>query len=734
MQLLSSFVPLLIAAVATFFFGWALWGTLRYGYSLLKPRQEIVFVPFEGGASDDLNRLAPAILSAKLRELTSEQAQVPAGWGFLNVPHLSALPGEANKKVQFSLEMVDRIQLKVKDVDVSALIKFINAIFTPVSYELRGTLNNIPNAPSVTGRLVLRGNVEGSWEGVYREGPKPPTPAAAGSAPVTVKLTDEVMEDCLDQILYQMIFDFVNKPQFAQWRTELDAGRFRGFTFRNWQSLRAYVRGMRALRTYKDDLDHASLLEARDFFEMLTRYNPDDPYGLYFYGLALSENRQEAEAMVTFRELQRLLKSQAGTSVETTEFKQMRREAELNEAGALLRLYEEPRLKEAIGILDRLIADLLADVPDNLEPIPSEKLDGAKLLAAAYAQLGYTHGTRLSFMRRRAANAKEWEKTIEQKDSNLDKAEILRQRLEKHQASAEDQQQSGLLVSEEERRDLRFRINNARGYSIYRQAQLRFPVKSPDKSPDKDPNNAPFRAQCEEALGHLQQANADRPNHYEILQNIAMIYADRRYDPDGTHLAEAKHLFERTAKFVPNDYYQYEQLADIYWREVEPLSTAELVAQPIELGRAAALAALKERPQSGSARVNLARFAAKSWETGGRTDQQAEAALRAFDDALLLQGSWPELRNAHCAFLSKWAGKPDLTAAQLDNLAERALKYAGDTSFNPPPKTFVDMALQWIERSLKLTADFQTTPALKPEHERGEALKEKASHSLASAP
>src|SRR4029077_7061626 len=116
---------------------------------------------------------------------------------------------------------------------------------------------------------------------------------ARGKIAATAAPTNAVIvERLLDEILFQMLFDFIENRNFASWRGSVETNH----RFSNWQTLRAYVRGLQALRSYQDTLAYDDLVEALQFFESLSVFAPDDPYGLYFRGLALSENRQEREA------------------------------------------------------------------------------------------------------------------------------------------------------------------------------------------------------------------------------------------------------------------------------------------------------------------------------------------------------------------------------------------------------------------------------------------------------
>src|SRR5206468_11534286 len=205
----------------------------------------------------------------------------------LNVPLLESGPQQTEQTADRALAELDKIQLKIKDVDVSAIIRAFDSLLTPARYELRGSVVELPGSLSVICQLVRREKVIASWEA----GGKTST-AAAGEAASTATL-----EDLLDQVLYQMVFDFIHNAELKnEWKISITSAE----SFANWKSLRSYVRGLRALRSYQETLKPGDLKEASECFESLTKTDPANPYGLYFCGLALSEDRKEAQAVETF--------------------------------------------------------------------------------------------------------------------------------------------------------------------------------------------------------------------------------------------------------------------------------------------------------------------------------------------------------------------------------------------------------------------------------------------------
>jgi hypothetical protein len=184
-----------------------------------------------------------------------------------------------------------------------------------------------------------------------------------------------------------------------------------------------------------------------------------------------------------------------------------------------------------------------------------EKEFAAMLLPMAYAQLAYTYGTLFTL------------------GSTIAETELRTNSLDasKHAFTA-FQQVGKAWPSDQQRLEVERWIYNTQGYSKFRIAQ--YERRETLKTQRADQVDAHFKEKCELALADLHKANELLPNNYEVLQNKAMILDDRDFDPTGEYLAEAESLYERTTVFVPRDYYQYERLALICWRQLRQNPTA----------------------------------------------------------------------------------------------------------------------------------------------------------------
>jgi|GEM_PF-1864643 len=695
---LNNILHICVAGLVAVFAFWLFWRVFVFVASIVVPPREIVLVPFEAD-KDDQKKLAPAIISAKLQDLQTRSKEAPTGYGFLNIPLLLSVPQQAIAMPVQTTGVLDKIELKIKDVDVPALIKAASAILAPARNELQGSITLLPTSSIVTARLVRGDKIIGSWQAIAKH-------------PVAKDPTGDELEELLDQIVYQIIFDFMEKPKFKNWSAEAADTPSDGTAkenqgcghaqqarikpeethpFGNWQSLRGYIGGLRALRAYQDNLNHDDLQAAIESFESLSRFAPDNPYGLYFFGLSLSEDRQEREAAVAFEQLQRLLDRQK----EEAKWRQMRREAQLSEATVRLKFYKMPAAKRARDILTELIADL------EKQQAPADAAYTEKLLVVAYTQLAHTHSTMLALLRgeSRAKDDADVVSSITEVERNLGLAE---------RKFAEP---GKIWESERQKADVSMRMLNARGYGYYREAHF------------QANDDAEYQKHCREAIKKLEEANVARPNHYAVLQNLGMIYADEQYDPKGDSLDEAQGLFERTKKFVPRDYYQYEQLARIHWRRVDPLKTLDQAKPEIDAGRKEALEALKWDPNSGSALWTLALFARKTWEINDRKEgDDAVAALKAFANASESGKRSVKFENEYIAFLEELAHTRKNSAVGLNEITEYGIRFADNDEHKQRRSEVAKLGGSWVSQTLELTKAHDTKPELEAPYKRAQEL------------
>lgn len=554
-------------------FLWAFIYFLKFCVDRVLPPKEITLVPFEVNSVN--LKLAPEsppkILSAKLQKLRQEVGSKPGGYGFLDIPRLGAIPDEAKQRQNEILGKVQNLDLKIKEVDVNKLLDAIQTFFSPPKTTLQGQITELVDTLEIHCELVAKGRTISAWSSSRKK-----SQAASN---------DELVDGSIDDIMFQMIYDIPRDPKLRHW---LNSSQVGADDLPNWKALQAFNHGLSALQEYQQDLSYDALKRAIQYFGRMHVVAPEYGLGLYFYGLALAENREEAAAADVFDRIQRL---NASDSVKS--------EARFQRAAALLRLYNPDEARAAVKELEGLIKDLQSKQAGATSP--KDQAYHNKLLAISHAQLAYTHGTMIVIFH-------------DPSHYSFVQPEIDAARKEFGAVPSSE------WSSETEKNDIAFRIDNAAGYSLFRYAQ------SDDQSK--------FGERCEQAIKLLNDADGARPNHYEVLQNLAMIYDDEFYDPKGTHLESAQQLYERTLLFVPNDYYQYERLARIEWRRLRSADSPELKLALAKKGKEYAVNAISKRAQARESLWLFARFGAEIWRHTAANDKDRFAMAKQVDEQI----------------------------------------------------------------------------------------------------
>lgn len=224
-------IQIFVALVLIAFALWLIAKAGSYLISFISPSKEIVIMPFEGSA--DQKASAQAILSSKLRSLGSRSKDAPAGYGLFSLPLLNSEFLQTTEPTN-AVGVLDDIEFKIKDVNLGTVVKAFNSALSPSHYELRGSVSKLPGSTIVTCRLVWRDSVLAGWESEIRGNP-----------------TDELVAKALDDIVFQMIYDFVEKEELR----ELFGVRTEKPYFKTWRGLQNYINGLSAFRAYQLNLD-----------------------------------------------------------------------------------------------------------------------------------------------------------------------------------------------------------------------------------------------------------------------------------------------------------------------------------------------------------------------------------------------------------------------------------------------------------------------------------------------
>jgi hypothetical protein len=451
------------------------------------------------------------------------------------------------------------MNLKVKDVDVNAVVKLMKELFQPARVTLEGTITDTGDRIEVRSELIWKNQVLDGW---LTSRAKPEANDAAK--------TSKVLNELYDDLLFQMIYDIPRKKLYWSPKSSGDND------LPNWQTQEAMTLGLESLENYQESLEYDDLQRSLHYLERIPIHAPDYALGHYFLAMALGEDRQEERAASVFAQIQ-------GMPADT----QLKWAAIFQEAAARLRQYHGPAATYAA---EQLLIPLIGELQGVAVNGGETSGFARRLLPLAQAQLGYTYGTLFTL------------NPYEPREPSETEEEDRKTQLEKNATKAwGDATKAYEAISDwnsEQQRDVLSWLKNTEGYSRYRIAQWKLERKDGRSESDK---KRAFTEACNEALKLLDKANQARPNQYEALQNKAMILDDIRFDPKGERINEAESLYQRTAKFVPRDYYQYERLARLYWRRVREQPVSTLQMDQIARGMENVKTAQSYRPESRTA-------------------------------------------------------------------------------------------------------------------------------------
>jgi hypothetical protein len=589
-----------------------------YVWSQINPGNEIVlgtFTAFGEGLPTDTKAVGSALASKleRLKRLTSRER---TGFGLVQSTVLMSVPELFNERQSDARKRLENLNLKVKDVDVNALVGAVRSLFEPARPTLEGQVTAFGDRIEIRAELLWRGEIIGGW-----------IASRLKSAKVA-----EALNDVYDDLLFQISHDIPRNPKLHWFANSAISD-----DIPNWQTLEGVTLGLEALQTYAESLEYADLQRAIKQLERVQVHAPGYAVGHYFLAIALGEDRQEQRSAGLLSQVERMNSGQF-----------LKWNAALQRAAAMLRQYSAKPAEEAVTqVLDPLITSLTSAVTSTDKKRGAEREFASRLLPMAYAQLAYTYGTLFML-----------HSTWPGSDLRRKSEDASRQALD-HFNKVKDWPSD----REREKKEVERWIYNARGYSSFRIAGFEREKALEAKKPAEQVNND-FRQACNAALDDLRKANEILPNSYEVLQDQAMILEDVDYDPGGALLTEAEALYGRTKLFVPRDYYQYERLSGIYWRQLredppasvqtdlaskgsEAVSLATKYRYPGKSQRAAVLGAYfgavaarleadpAKKRQKLTEAIDLAKYALSPSPTGMMSERQdAAKAMKAAADTL----------------------------------------------------------------------------------------------------
>src|SRR5450631_92321 len=116
---------------------WLITNAFVYIVHVFSPDRAIVFSKFET-ADTDLGQQCPKILSSTFEQFRHPSPKGVTTHGLLDAPTLISVPEEARDRAATLSKQLEDIDLKIKDVDVPALVRSISSALSPPEYELKG--------------------------------------------------------------------------------------------------------------------------------------------------------------------------------------------------------------------------------------------------------------------------------------------------------------------------------------------------------------------------------------------------------------------------------------------------------------------------------------------------------------------------------------------------------------------------------------------------------------------
>ncbi len=521
---------ILVTAICFVLLVWLAMKLFEYAYSQWQATAEIAVGTFTtAGLDTDIGTSTGKALSSRLERL-KRYSRSDASLGFVKTPALISVPNLVKERQTQARQRLEQLNLKVRDLSVNELIKSLTALFEPTRPVLAGTVTDYGDSLEINAELTWKDEALCTWVASRLKSDE----AKADKDKIGL-----VLNGLYDDLLSQVLFDMPEAN--GTWCAEKPPVERE---LRNWQTLQAMTLGLESLNSYQSTLEHADLTRALMYLKRIPVYAPDYALGHYFYGVALSEDRQEQLAASMFVRTQML--EEAASARGNGHPKELQWNARLQRAASMVEEYDAGAAIDAVEILGTLSSDLQTAASSG----DGNATFAQRLLPFVQARLAYSYGT----LFRLQATATERLKDQAERAWNDAKAS--------YNAVPE-------WPSDQQREDVWSWVLNAEGYARFRVAQWEY-----ESGGAKGDQNR-FMAASKEARTRIEEAIRYRPTNYLFLHSLGIILDDERLDPKNVLLDEAEGIYRRTQELVPQDYYQYERLARIYWRR------AKAAARPI---------------------------------------------------------------------------------------------------------------------------------------------------------
>jgi hypothetical protein len=573
---------LVALAIGFLLFGLGLWILLlRIGgfYDFVHPHSMSIGRMTVDGTE---NKVYAELLRARFDHHFRRPISLPAETGFLEA---ATLDTPELFQPQGVTGMQD-VTLEVSGVDVTSVVRLVNKLAAPDEWVVEGDVQVRPDRALLALRLRRGARVIRTW---YLDQYKP-----ADSANDDAIVRARLLEDLIDNAIFQLVYDFVNPGEqdrdLRKWRNVIKNPP----PFTSPAAVSALYQAQGALASYYARGNWQHLDVAVKHLRELQGLMPEFADGLRLLGMALAEQRSESEAVHVYEQLELLLKRKVATSAANEAPENLRRlmQARLLKATVKAKLGTWRSAHDAIAELTKLEADVQEQLQSGAALPVREHAAYRELLGQTSARLAHTYALYLDYLSHSALGAVFTDErappALRLTDPATIKAlglespaeqsmQIVRdsmrkvvEQYQKHLATAQQQQQllaegdlwSQLQDGPRRRTELVSLLSLASGHANYRMAEWE-PLGGDEKA---SLFGKTFEARLESAKEELAAADAAHPNHYALLQLLGLAHSEPRDKLADLSLAE--HYLERARRAKPTDPAGQELRAAILLRRI----------------------------------------------------------------------------------------------------------------------------------------------------------------------
>jgi hypothetical protein len=633
---------LVALAIGFLLFGLGLWILLlRVGgfYDFVNPHSMSIGRMTVDGAE---NKVYAELLRARFDHHFRRPTSLPAETGFLeaatlDTPELFQPQGVAGGMQDVTLE--------VSGVDVTSVVRLVNKLAAPDEWVVEGDFQVRPDRALLALRLRRGARVIRTW---YLDQYKP---ADAANDEATVKA--RLLEDLIDNAIFQLVYDFVNPGEQDQdlrkWRNVIKNPP----PFTSPAAVSALYQAQAALASYYARGNWQHLDIAVKHLRELQGLMPEFADGLRLLGMALAEQRAESEGVHVYEQLELLLKRRLGPEGSVPAPENLRRlmQVRLLKATVKCKLGSWRSAHDAVAELTQLEADIQKQLQGASGMPASEQAAYRELLGQTAARLAHIYALYLDYLSHSALGSVFTDERAPPELRIKDAATIealglqsppqvsmrivrdsmrtvvaqyqkyLDTGLQQQQLLENDALWDKLQDGARRKTELVSLLRLASGYANYRMAEW----ERPGSDEQDSLFGATFETRLETAKAELAAADAAHPNHYALLQLLGLAYSEPR--DKFADLSLAEHYLERARRAKPTDYTGQELRAAILLRRIVNRGVDLTSREALQEGAKWVDSVIEKQETRGAAHLLRAQFQTLLLEI--ETDAKRRQELRA---------------------------------------------------------------------------------------------------------